>query len=71
MPRPEWSKFDASFLLSLIALGISVGFSEEMMSRGLVLTAFRSRLSEGWVWFLTSLLFGAMHLVNASSARRS
>ena len=40
----DWSKFDLSFLLSLIALGICVGFSEEMMSRGLVLTAFRSRL---------------------------
>ncbi|MGO8609482.1 lysostaphin resistance A-like protein, partial [Rhizobium johnstonii] len=33
--------------------------------RGLVLTAFRSRLSEGWVWFLTSALFGLMHLGNA------
>ena len=61
----DWSKFDTSFLLSLVFLGICVGFSEELMSRGLVLTAFRSRLTEGWVWFLTSLLFGAMHLVNA------
>lgn len=61
----DWSQFDASFLLSLVALGILVGFSEELMARGLVLTAFRSRLSEGWVWFLSSALFGLMHLVNA------
>ena len=61
----DWSQFDASFLLSLIALGVLVGFSEEMMARGLVLTAFRSRFGEGWVWFLTSALFGLMHLANA------
>lgn len=61
----DWSQFDASFLLSLIALGVLVGFSEEMMARGLVLTAFRAQLAEGWVWFLTSALFGLMHVVNA------
>ena len=62
----DWSKFDASFLLSLLALGIAVGFCEELMSRGLLLTAFRSRLPEVWVWLLTSVLFGAMHLINAA-----
>ncbi|WP_241160996.1 CPBP family intramembrane glutamic endopeptidase [Plantibacter sp. PA-3-X8] len=62
----DWSRFDPSFLLSLLALGLAVGFCEELMSRGLLLTAFRSRLSEVWVWLLTSLLFGAMHLVNAA-----
>lgn len=61
----DWSQFDVSFLLSLLALGLLVGFSEELMARGLVLTAFRSHLREGWVWFLTSALFGLMHLVNA------
>lgn len=61
----DWSQFDASFLFSLISLGVLVGFSEELMARGLVLTAFRARLHEGWVWFLTSLLFGLMHLANA------
>ncbi len=62
----DWSKFDASFLFALIALGILVGFNEEIMARGLVLTAFRSRLPEGWVWFFTSALFGGMHLINAA-----
>ncbi|MCU1420763.1 MAG: family intrarane metalloprotease [Microbacteriaceae bacterium] len=62
----DWSKFDGSFILALVALGVLVGFNEEVMARGLVLTAFRSRLGEGWVWFLTSLLFGAMHVVNAA-----
>lgn len=62
----DWSQFDASFLLSLLALGLAVGFCEELMSRGLLLTAFRSRLPEVWVWLLTSLLFGGMHLINAA-----
>ena len=62
----DWSKFDTSFVLSLVALGIFVGFCEELMSRGLLLTALRSRLAEVWVWLLTSLLFGAMHIVNAA-----
>ena len=62
----DWSKFNTSFILCLVALGICVGFCEELMSRGLVLTAFRSRLAEVWVWLITSLLFGAMHLVNAA-----
>ncbi|MDN3445527.1 CPBP family intramembrane glutamic endopeptidase [Microbacterium sp. APC 3901] len=62
----DWSKFDGSFLLSLLALGLAVGFCEELMSRGLLLTALRSRLSEVWVWLFTSLLFGGMHIVNAA-----
>lgn len=62
----DWSQFDPSFLLSLLALGLAVGFCEELMSRGLLLTAFRSRLPEVWVWLLTSLLFGGMHLINAA-----
>lgn len=61
----DWSQFDASFLLSLVALGVLVGFSEELMARGLVLTAFRAQLTEGWVWFLSSALFGLMHVANA------
>jgi len=62
----DWSKFDASFILALVALGVLVGFNEELMARGLVLTAFRSRLHEGWAWFLSGALFGLMHLVNAA-----
>ena len=62
----DWSKFDPSFILALVSLGVLVGFCEELMSRGLLLTAFRSRFREVWVWLFTSLLFGAMHLVNAA-----
>jgi membrane protease YdiL (CAAX protease family) len=48
---------------------ILVGFTEELTTRGLLLTALRSRLSEVWVWFLTSALFALMHLMNALSGQ--
>jgi hypothetical protein len=60
----DWSKFDAAFLMSLLALGVLVGFSEELMSRGLLLTSLRSSVREGWVWFISSALFGLMHMLN-------
>ncbi|MCP1415240.1 CPBP family intramembrane glutamic endopeptidase [Paenarthrobacter sp. A20] len=60
----DWSKFDAGFLLALLTFGVLVGFAEEFSTRGLVLVALRSKLGEGWVWFLSSLMFGLMHAVN-------
>lgn len=41
-----------------------VGFTEELTTRGLPVVGLRSRLQEAWVWFLSSALFAAMHLVN-------
>lgn len=60
----DWAQFDTSFLFALLALGVLVGFCEELMARGLVLTAFRSQWREVWVWLGTSVLFGVMHAVN-------
>lgn len=41
-----------------------VGFSEELMTRGLLVTGFRSSMSEMKVMWLTALLFGVMHGLN-------
>jgi uncharacterized protein len=60
----DWSSYDLPFFAASLVL-LLVGFTEEITTRGLLLTALRSRLGEGWVWFLTSVLFGAFHLVNA------
>jgi membrane protease YdiL (CAAX protease family) len=60
----DWGSYDGAFLAASIVL-LLVGFTEEMATRGLLLVGLRSRLSEVWVWFLTSALFGLMHLVNA------
>lgn len=48
-----------------VALGsVLVGFCEEMASRGILITALRGRFTEPWVWFLSCLLFGLLHLPN-------
>jgi membrane protease YdiL (CAAX protease family) len=64
----DWSSFDPAFAAASVSL-LLVGFTEEITTRGLLLTGLRSRLSEGWVWFLTSALFGLMHLVNAAAGQ--
>ncbi|WP_136053885.1 CPBP family intramembrane glutamic endopeptidase [Microbacterium sp. K24] len=64
----NWSAFDGAFFAASIVL-ILVGFTEEIATRGLLLTALRSRLHEGWVWFISTSAFAAMHLVNALSGQ--
>lgn len=64
----DWGAFDGAFLAASVVL-LLVGFTEELATRGLLLVGLRSRLSEVWVWFLTSALFGLMHLVNALSGQ--
>ncbi|MGV2984633.1 lysostaphin resistance A-like protein [Microbacterium sp. AGC85] len=59
----DWGSYDAGFLGASIVL-ILVGFTEELATRGLLVTGLRSRLGEGWVWFISSALFAAMHLTN-------
>ncbi|WP_233437783.1 CPBP family intramembrane glutamic endopeptidase [Agromyces laixinhei] len=60
----DWGSYDVGFFAASIVL-LLVGFTEEMATRGLLLVALRSRLGEGWVWFLSSALFALMHLTNA------
>jgi membrane protease YdiL (CAAX protease family) len=64
----DWGSYDGAFFAASVVL-ILVGFTEELTTRGLLLTALRSRLSEVWVWFLTSALFALMHLMNALSGQ--
>lgn len=64
----DWSAFDVPFLAAAIVL-IVVGFTEELTTRGLLLTSLRSRLGEGWVWFITTAAFALMHLANALSGQ--
>ncbi|WP_066302399.1 CPBP family intramembrane glutamic endopeptidase [Arthrobacter luteolus] len=59
----DWSAYSGAFLAASLTLGL-VGFTEEIVNRGLLLVGFRTRLSEGWVWFLTSAMFGLTHFVN-------
>ncbi|MFK0402348.1 CPBP family intramembrane glutamic endopeptidase [Microbacterium sp. NPDC090225] len=59
----DWSAYDGAFFAASLVL-LLVGFTEEMTARGLMVVALRSRLSEVWVWFLSSAAFGLMHFMN-------
>lgn len=60
----DWGSYDIGFFAASIVL-LLVGFTEEMATRGLLLVGLRSRLHEGWVWFISSAAFALMHLTNA------
>lgn len=64
----DWGSYDVGFFAASIVL-LLVGFTEEMATRGLLLVGLRSRLGEGWVWFITSAAFALMHLTNALSGQ--
>ncbi|MGF0118155.1 CPBP family intramembrane glutamic endopeptidase [Promicromonospora sp. Marseille-Q5078] len=60
----EWASVGPDFILAALALGVFVGFNEELTSRGLLLVGLRSRTREVWVALISSLLFGLMHGIN-------
>jgi uncharacterized protein len=45
--------------------GAGVGFGEEMITRGSLLVALRTKFTEGKVWLFSTLLFSALHIPNA------
>jgi len=59
----DWDSYDGAFFAASLVL-LLVGFTEEMATRGLLLTGLRSSLHEAWVWLITSTLFALMHLIN-------
>lgn len=64
--RSDWAALSPSLLLKLGVGMLCVGFSEEMLTRGYMLAAFRTSFaSERKAWLVASLLFGLLHLPNA------
>jgi len=60
----EWDS-PRTDVLPLLAVGVLlVGFSEEMVTRGLMIVGLRGGLREPMVWFVSSLLFGLLHALN-------
>lgn len=58
---------DVGSYVATLALGTAfVGFSEEMLTRGLVIVGLRGTLHERWVWVVSGLLFGLLHVPNAA-----
>lgn len=60
----DLSKMNPTWAITLAAGVALVGFSEEMMTRGLGLVGYRGSFSEGWAWFAMSATFGLLHGLN-------
>jgi membrane protease YdiL (CAAX protease family) len=61
----SWSAVDGSLLAAILVAGALVGLTEELLFRGFVLRALREKASgEGVAVLVTTLAFGAMHLMN-------
>jgi len=58
------SRFTPTMWLLLTAGSLLVGFNEELLTRGQLIVALRSRFGELGVWFFSTLLFGLLHLPN-------
>jgi membrane protease YdiL (CAAX protease family) len=67
----KWGRLDdlgtpLGTYVAWLAIGcVMVGFNEEMITRGLLIVGARGTLHEGWVWFVSSLCFGLLHVPNA------
>jgi len=64
----DYSKYDVSVVVSILALGLLIGFSEEIVTRGFAVNLLRrAGYKEFAVATLSSLVFASMHLANAFS----
>ncbi len=54
----------SQLLIWCILGGLGVGFGEEMITRGSLIVGLRSKLTEGKVWLISTLLFSALHIPN-------
>lgn len=61
----EFSRVTGSMWVLLIVGSVLVGFNEEVIARGQLITALRTRFGETGVWLLSTLLFSLLHLPNA------
>lgn len=57
-------KLSPDLLLWSLCGAVGVGFGEEMITRGSMVVALRSRFSEGRVWLISTTLFSALHVPN-------
>jgi membrane protease YdiL (CAAX protease family) len=62
----KWGEIDRiGPYVGLLALGtLLVGFSEELLTRGLAIVGGRGSLHERWVWVFSSAIFGLIHVPN-------
>jgi membrane protease YdiL (CAAX protease family) len=63
----EWGEIDgaASYALWLAVGTLLIGFSEELLTRGLAIVGGRGSMHEKWVWVFSGIIFGLLHVPNA------
>ena len=63
----EWGEIDGVGTYALwLAIGtLFVGFSEEMLTRGLAIVGARGSMHERWVWVFSGAIFAMLHVPNA------
>jgi membrane protease YdiL (CAAX protease family) len=62
----EWGEIDrVGAYAGWLALGtLLVGFSEELLTRGLAVVGGRASMHERWVWVFSGAIFGLIHVPN-------
>lgn len=60
----DYGSVGLSWIVALAAGVAFVGFSEELVTRGIALMGFRAKFSEVGSWLLTSVLFSLIHGLN-------
>lgn len=66
----NWSAYSVAVVLSLLFLGLCVGFAEELLTRGLVVTMLRrGGYGERLVFVLSTLYFALLHSGNVFSGQ--
>jgi membrane protease YdiL (CAAX protease family) len=67
----DWSSYDVTVVLTVFALGLCIGFAEEVLTRGVAVTMLRrAGYGEKAVMVLSSLLFALLHATNLVSGQR-
>jgi membrane protease YdiL (CAAX protease family) len=63
----KWGEIDGvgSYVLWLGIGTLFVGFSEELVTRGLAIVGGRGSMHEKWVWVFSGAIFAALHVPNA------
>lgn len=63
----KWDEIDGVGEYALwLAIGtLLVGFSEELLTRGLAIVGGRGSMHEKWVWVFSGVIFGLLHVPNA------
>ncbi len=63
----KWGEIDgvATYTFWLAVGCILVGFSEELLTRGLAIVGGRGSMHEKWVWVFSGIIFALLHAPNA------